>query len=178
MADGAPQYKEIVDDLGGQGQQIKRQACWFHARHYFVDAYIVDKRVEGIIQLINGLFYIEEMFQFEEDQSPEPRMRWCLKWSRKLVPRIFEKLEAIRSAGKEYGETVHSAVDYVLNDKDAFQEFLLDGRIDMHNIAIERCFRHIALGRRNWQQSGSHDAVKNIAFMFGLYESCKLNNLD
>lgn len=118
------------------------------------------------------------MFQFEEDQSPEPRMRWCLKWSRKLVPRIFEKLEAIRSAGKEYGETVHSAVDYVLNDKDAFQEFLLDGRIDMHNIAIERCFRHIALGRRNWQQSGSHDAVKNIAFMFGLYESCKLNNLD
>lgn len=178
VADGAPQYKEIVDDLDGQGQQIKRQACWFHARHYFVDAYIVDKRVEGIIQLINGLFYIERMFHFEEDQSPESRMRWRLKWSRRLVSRIFEKLETIRSAGKEYGEMVHRAVDYVLNDKDAFQKFLLDGRIDMHNIAIERCFRHIALGRRNWQQSGSHDAAKNIAFMFGLYESCKLNDLD
>lgn len=105
-------------------------------------------------------------------------MRWRLKWSRKIVSRIFERLEAMRSAGQEYGEMVHRAVNYVLDDRDAFQKFLLDGRIDMHNIAIERCFRHIALGRRNWQQSGSHDAAKNIAFMFGLYESCKLNNLD
>lgn len=48
----------------------------------------------------------------------------------------------------------------------------------MHNIAIERCFRHIAIGRRNWLHTGSHRAAQNIAFMFGLYESCKLNNVD
>lgn len=34
------------------------------------DAYIVDKRVRPIIQLINMLFYIERMFKLEEDQSP------------------------------------------------------------------------------------------------------------
>ena len=44
--------------------------------------------------------------------------------------------------------------------------------------AIERCFRHIAIGRRNWLHTGSHESAQNIAFMFGLYESCKLNNLD
>lgn len=48
----------------------------------------------------------------------------------------------------------------------------------MHNIAIERCFRHIAMGRRNWLHSGSHFSAQNIAFMFGLLESCKLNNID
>ena len=48
----------------------------------------------------------------------------------------------------------------------------------MHNNAIERCFRHIAIGRRNWLHTGSHESAQNIAFMFGLYESCKLNNLD
>ena len=46
------------------------------------------------------------------------------------------------------------------------------------NIAIERCFRHIAIGRRNWLHTGSHQAAKNIAFMFGLLETCKLNDID
>ena len=53
-----------------------------------------------------------------------------------------------------------------------------DGHLDMHNIAIERCFRHIAIGRRNWLHTGSHQAAKNIAFMFGLLETCKLNEID
>lgn len=45
-------------------------------------------------------------------------------------------------------------------------------------IAIERCFRHIAMGRRNWQQTGSHFAAQNISFMFGLLESCILNKVN
>lgn len=53
-----------------------------------------------------------------------------------------------------------------------------DGHLGMHNIAIERCFRHIAIGRRNWLHTGSHQAAKNIAFMFGLLETCKLNEID
>lgn len=65
---------------------------------------------------------------------------------------------------------MHGAVDYILDDEDAFRTFLSDGRIDMHNIAIERCFRHIAMGRRNWLQTGSHFSAQNLAFMFGLLE--------
>ena len=48
----------------------------------------------------------------------------------------------------------------------------------MHNNAIERYFRHIAIGRRNWLHTSSHESAQNIAFMFGLYESCQLNNVD
>ena len=44
----------------------------------------------------------------------------------------------------------------------------------MHNNAIERMFRHIAIGRRNWLHSGSHFAASNIGFMYSLLESCKL----
>ena len=45
-------------------------------------------------------------------------------------------------------------------------------------------FVHIAMGRcrstlsKNWLHSGSHDATQNIAFMYSLYESCKLNDLN
>ena len=30
------------------------------------------------------------------------------------------------------------------------EEVWQDGDVEIHNIAIERCFRHIAMGRRNW----------------------------
>ena len=50
--------------------------------------------------------------------------------------------------------------------------------LHIHNIAIERCFRHIAMGRRNWGKAGSHEAAENLAFMYSLYESCKMNNLN
>ena len=45
-------------------------------------------------------------------------------------------------------------------------------------IMPERCFRHIAMGRRNWLQTGSHFSAQNLAFMFGLLESCKLNKVN
>lgn len=38
VADRAPQYPAIVKDL--EEQELLRQACWFHARHYLVDAYL------------------------------------------------------------------------------------------------------------------------------------------
>ena len=84
------------------------------------------------------------------------------------------------------------AVNYILDDEEAFKKFLHDGRIEMHNNAVESVFRHIlktryahiseqvraAMGRRCWLNSGSHDAATNIAFMYSLYESCKMNDID
>ena len=176
VADRLSVYQTIVEDL--KDQHLKRQACWFHGRHYLVDAYMVDHRVEDIIKLINLLFYIERVFQDEDDTSPEARLAYRRRWSKRIVDRIMRRLERIREAGSEYGTMVHRAVNYILDDREAFERFLSDGCVDMHNNAIERCFRHIAIGRRNWLHTGSHESAQNIAFMFGLYESCKLNNLD
>lgn len=176
VADRAPQYPAIIKDL--ERQNLLRQACWFHGRHYLVDAYLVDVRMEPLLILTNSLFHIERAFLSEEDQSPEARLAFRKEWSVPIVNRIMEMLRTMRAAGSEYGEMVHRATDYILDDEEAFRTFLSDGRIVMHNIAIERCFRHVAMGRRNWQQAGSHFAAQNIAFMFGLLESCKLNNLN
>ena len=34
------------------------------------------------------------------------------------------------------------------------------------------------MGRRNWLHSGSNEGACNIAFMYSLFESCKLNGLN
>ena len=77
-----------------------------------------------------------------------------------------------------YGAMVQRAVNYVLDDEKAFKVFLQDGRVEMHNNAAERMFRHLAMGRRNWIHTGSHLGAENIAFMFSLFESCKLNDIN
>ena len=84
----------------------------------------------------------------QEDQSPEARQRYRWKWSKPIVDRIVDKLKKMQAARDEYGKMVHRAIDYLLDDEEAFKRFLYDGHLDMHNIAIERCFRHIAIGRR------------------------------
>ncbi len=175
LSDRAKMYETIEKDLAEF--YVERCSCWFHARHYLVDACITDVRMKSLLLLINALFYIEQE-SVRRKHTPDQRFKFRLKYSRKIVEKIMKQLESIRSAGKEYGVLVHRAVNYILDDKEAFQKFLLDGRIEMHNNAIERMFRHIAIGRRNWLHTGSHFAAENIAFMYSLLESCKLNNVN
>lgn len=175
LADRAPLYQTIEKNL--EEYHIIRVACWFHFRHYMVDAYISDSRVYDIIEYVNFLFYVDKE-SARRNHTPEQRLRFRLKYSLPIVNKILKRLEEIRLAGNEYGELVHRAVNYLLDDKEAFLKFLQDGHVELSNNAIERCFRHIAIGRRNWLHSGSHFAAENIAFMYSLLESCKLNKIN
>ena len=174
-ADRAPLYVALEKDL--EEYYLQRQACWQHARHNFVDAYVSDHRVLVIIQLINALFLIEREAK-ARNYTAEKRYRFRLKYSVPIVGKIMRLLRKIKGEKDKYGALVMKAVNYVLDDRKAFKKFLLDGRIEMHNNAVESVFRHIAMGRRNWLNSGSHDAAQNIAFMYSLYESCKMNDID
>lgn len=74
----------------------------------------------------------------------------------------------MRAAGDEYGQMVHRAVDYILDDEDAFRTFLSDGRIDMHNIAIERCL-DISL----WEDAiGFRQEVTSLPRIWHLCSGC------
>ena len=172
-ADRAKLYDTVVKSIEEKyGVKITRTACWFHARHYFVDAFIADHRVRPIIKLMNYLFYIERVAD-EKGKTGEARLKFRLKYSRFVVQSIMKALQRMKDEKdvKKYGKMVMRAVNYVLDDKEAFQVFLTNGDVEIHNIAIERCFRHIAMGRRNWGKAGSHEAAENLAFMYSLYES-------
>lgn len=77
------------------------------------------------------------------------RLKFRLRYSLPIVNRIFKSLNEIRLAGKEYGAMVHRAVNYMLEDESAFRKFLSNGQLEMHNNAVGRMFRYIAMGRRN-----------------------------
>ena len=166
-ADRAPLYVALEKDL--EEYYLQRQACWQHARHYLVDAFVSDHRVLVLIRLINALFLIERESK-ARGHSAEQRYRFRLEYSASIVGKIMSLLKKIRAEKDKYGALVMRAVNYILDDEEAFKKFLHDGRIEMHNNAVESVFRHIAMGRRCWLNSGSHDAAQNIAFMYSLYE--------
>jgi hypothetical protein len=157
-------------DLG-----LIRTACWVHARRTFVDSYRTDPRMAPIIDSMNVLFAIEALYA---NKSFTERLHARKLYSARIVDRIFNILRQYRAAGKEYGKLVQRAVNYMLDDEAAFRRFLENGQYEMHNNAAERMFRHIAMGRRNWLHVGSHTGAENLAYMYSLYESCQLNNLD
>lgn len=173
-ADRAVLYETIEKDLEEMG--LVRTACWFHARHRFVDAYISDHRVRVIILMMNYLFQIERESKIHKHTAKQ-RRRFRLKYSASIVGKLMKLLKKIK-LDSSYGAMVQRAVNYVLDDEKAFKVFLQDGRVEMHNNAVERMFRHLAMGRRNWMHTGSHLGAENIAFMFSLFESCKLNDIN
>ena len=173
-ADRAVLYETIEKDLEEMG--LVRTACWFHARHRFVDAYISDHRVRVIILMMNYLFQIERESKIRKHTAKQ-RRRFRLKYSASIVGKLMKLLKKIK-LDSSYGAMVQRAVNYVLDDEKAFKVFLQDGRVEMHNNAVERMFRHLAMGRRNWMHTGSHLGAENIAFMFSLFESCKLNDIN
>ena len=173
-ADRAVLYETIEKDLEEMG--LVRTACWFHARHRFVDAYISDHRVRVIVLMMNYLFQIERESKIRKHTAKQ-RRRFRLKYSASIVGKLMKLLTKIK-LDSSYGAMVQRAVNYVLDDEKAFKVFLQDGRVEMHNNAVERMFRHLAMGRRNWMHTGSHLGAENIAFMFSLFESCKLNDIN
>ena len=86
-ADRAVLYETIEKDLEEMG--LVRTACWFHARHRFVDAYISDHRVRVIILMMNYLFQIERESKIRKHTAKQ-RRRFRLKYSASIVGKLMK----------------------------------------------------------------------------------------
>lgn len=173
-ADRCPIYDVISTDSSGN-IIIEYGACWTHARRYCLQAFLSDSRFEGVMKCMNVLFSIEKHCRVME-KTPQERLDFRREHAEPIVDSIMDFLRMVKDS-PEYGEIAKRAANYLLNGETAFRAFLRNGYIELENNPIERLFRHLATGRRNWTHSGSHDAAKNIAFMYSLYESCVMNDV-
>ncbi len=61
---------------------------------------------------------------------------------------------------------------------DGFTRILADARICLTNNAAERVLRGIALGRKAWLFAGSDRGGERAAFICGLIDTARLNEVD
>jgi len=56
--------------------------------------------------------------------------------------------------------------------------YIKDGNLQIDNNLVENAIRPLALERKNYLFTGSHDAAKDIAMYYSFMVTCKKNNIN
>ena len=172
-----------TDGYSGYGKLagIMTVGCWAHARRKFTDALKVlpkaqkDKPVAASV----GLDYCNRLFAIErqlKDSSDAERYEKRLEKSKPLLDEFYNWLKRQRQLTipkSAFGQ----AITYCLNQWNALNHFLLDGRLELDNNRAERSIKPFVIGRKNWLFANTSRGANASAIIFSIIETAKENNL-
>jgi transposase len=173
VTDGYEVYHALArQSLGG----LVHACCWAHVRREFVDAGAVtsDPVVTNILVLIQKLYEVEDQAR---DWSPEVRLALRQRESTTLVARIKVRLEEVMPALRPTSK-LYQAVQYTLNRWEELGVFLTDGRVPIDNTLLERNFKAVAAGRKNYLFLGRETAGPTTAILYTLVRNAANHSLD
>ncbi|MBC7427217.1 MAG: IS66 family transposase [Bacteriovorax sp.] len=119
----------------------------------------------------------KEIFILENQARKEVGGKEILKIRSQMYP-YFEAIKEKCNTNKDSCSTKSDlgiAVNYFLNNYEAFTLFLTNPNIDIDNNAAERGFKSPAIGRKTWYGTHSIRGALTTVIMYTLFESCKLN---
>ena len=150
-----------------------RAGCWAHVRRKILSILkLADKDSQKTLELIAKLYHVER-----SGRSLPEILAARQKHSAPVVERLHEHLSSW-SARTLPQSDVQKALRYALVQWDALSLFLSDPSIALDNNLIENQMRPIAIGRKNWMFSGSHEGAMRAAIFFSLINSCRLNKVN
>ncbi|SDF12328.1 Transposase [Mucilaginibacter pineti] len=172
QADGYQVYETIATKNGNI-----LVCCMAHVRRKFEEIYKNNDRRAGVpLNLFNQLYAIEEEcrsanLSFDEIKAVRQE---------RSVP-ILDQLEAwLKAAKQESGmdAPMRAAINYALNRWDKLRLFAEHGNVTIDNNQVERAIRTVAIGRKNYLFSGSHEGAQRSAMLYSLTATCKLNGIN
>ena len=164
----------VYDHLYRKGDVVE-VGCWAHLRRYMFRSLSTDpERARAALALIGELFRIERK---QAQATPDKRLLIRQSKSKPVVEKFFDWCD--KQALVVLDETpISKGINYGLNQREALERFLTDGRLPIHNNWSERELRREAVGRKNWIFIGSDDgAVANTTFVT-LLASCHLHGIE
>ena len=180
--------KEMLQGFSGYAQtdgysayncleSVTHVGCWAHARRKWVDCFVNNKPVEGskseaAFQLIEQMFALEHSLK---NESPQKRFK---QRNQKLKPLLDQYWELLSSFEAAKDTDLYKAQNYSLNQKDALNAVLLDGRLEMTNNLAERTVKPFVMARKNFLFCDSAKGADASALCFSVIETAKRNRLD
>lgn len=158
---------------------ITRCLCYSHLRRYYLEAIPLDsgkKEIPGSGGAI-GRAYCDKLFRLErkwKELSPAERKKNRLMYSVPVLEAFFAWAETTRTRQ----ENLRKALNYTLNHKKYFTNFLLDGRIPLSNNLSEIAVKPVAITRKNSLFSDSVEGAEASAIIFSIVGTASANNLD
>ena len=156
---------------------IVEVGCWAHGRRGFFEALETNRENAGrAIALVRRLYEIErqakdtgldaQALRELRQQEAKPLLDALKPWLVALKPTVLPK------------SPMGQAIGYVLNQWDALNRYLDDGRLAIDNNITERQMRGVAVGRKNWLFAGSDEGGKRAAILYSLICTCSLQSIE
>lgn len=172
QTDGYNVYDEFDNKQG-----ITLIHCMAHARRYFEQALDNDKaRAEHFLSQVQ-LLYATEKKARPENYSYQERMTLRQQESLPVLNELHQWLKdnVIQVLPKS---PIGKAVAYALSRWEKLCTYALNGQLEIDNNPVENAIRPVALGRKNYLFSGSHEAAQRSAMIYSLFATCKANGIE
>ena len=146
------------------------QPCWVHARRKFIEAPASQFRNEAL-RVIKIIFKNErECWKLNSDE----RKAFRQETQKTVVEKFIAFLQAnINLPAIQFCKDSSKAINYILNQKENFCNFLNYPEARIHNNTAERGLRPVTVGRRNWLFVGNENGGKAAAIIYSFVQSCK-----
>ena len=168
---------QVYQALAKVNSDITLLGCMAHARRYFEKALDNDPlRAEHVLLLIQQLYRMERKAK-ERKSSVEVIKRYRLTYALPIIQEIetYLKQEINLVLPKS---PIGKAMAYTINIYENLKRYLYDGRYEIDNNMIENSIRPLAIGRKNYLFTGSHQAAQQYAMFYSFFATCKKNDIN
>lgn len=171
----------VTDGFSGYNKLkgITHCGCWAHLRRKYKEATPEKKSDNRKMTAAEiGAAYCDKLFHIEKqlkDLTSEERYKERLKQEKPVLEAYWSWLKTINPLK---GSKLQKAVIYSRNQKQALENYLLDGRLPISNNASENAIRPFCIGRKNWLFADTPKGAKASAAVYTLIETAKANNLN
>lgn len=156
---------------------IREAGCWDHARRHFIESCEnAPESASVALASIKRLYRIEKRFK-QANAPPEEIERIRKKES---VPILNEfKAWLDQQKDKELpASAISKAIRYALNQWEALNAYVEDGRVPISNCAVENAMRPVAIGRKNWLFVGNETTGQQTAILLSVTQTCRRLGID
>jgi transposase len=149
--------------------------CMSHARRKFEAALkLGETQSKSAMDHFAALYAVERSVA---DSPPEEILAARKAQSVGIMDKLQILLEGLTATELPSSATAIAAT-YTLKIFPQLRQFTKDGRVPIDNNALERCWRGVGIGRRNWLFAGSADGGTWAATLISICQSCRLVGLN
>ena len=178
QVDGYTAYTSLAKTRakGGNNETIQLAGCWAHLRRKFYDLHItgVSQAATDTVVAMSALWKVEDEVR---GRDADTRATLRQQKSAVIVTGLFDLWE--RELRKISGKSkTAEAIRYALFRRDALEQFLADGRVEIDSNIVERAIRPQTITRKNSLFAGSEGGGRTWATLATLLQTCKMNSVD
>lgn len=156
------------------GGGVTEVACMAHVRRKFFEAQGSAKEAQHALAIIQDLYLIEKE---AKELSVRQRCELRKSKSKPLLDEFKQWLDRERLVALPKSP-LSKAVMYALNNWEALNRFIEDGRLTIDNNRAENALRKIAVGRKNWLFLGSETGGQTASAFASVVASCSRHGVD